>query len=72
MCKAFTGSGLDTDESYIYSVAHLNTTNAPEPYTVHSKDGDGTVNALSLQACGKVGMPNQTTILELPLENHLV
>lgn len=70
-CWLFAGNGLDTDESYIYSVAHLNTSTAPEPYKVQSKKGDGTVNALSLQACGKVGLANQTTMLELPLESHL-
>lgn len=69
--KICAGNGLDTDESYIYSVAHLDTSTAPEPYKVQSKDGDGTVNSRSLQACGKVGFANQTTMLELPLESHL-
>jgi hypothetical protein len=65
------GNGLETDESYIYDTAHLNTSTAPEPYNVQTKEGDGTVNARSLRACGKVGFANQTTMLELPLESHL-
>lgn len=65
------GNGLDTDESYIYNVEHLNTTTAPDPYKVQSKEGDGTVNFRSLHACGQVGLVNETTMLELPLETHL-
>ena len=65
------GNGLDTDESYIYNVEHLDIATAPDPYKVQSKEGDGTVNSRSLQACGKVGLANKTTVLELPLETHL-
>ena len=67
----FSGNGLDTDESYIYNVAHLNQKTAPEPNVVHSKEGDGTVNARSLHACARVGPKNATSVLELPQESHL-
>jgi hypothetical protein len=65
------GNGLDTPESLIYSVSHLNNKDAPAPKTLTSKSGDGTVNVRSLRACASVGLPGQTTTLELPNETHI-
>lgn len=71
MQPSYAGNGLDTDESYIYSVAHLNQSTAPEPNKIQSKNGDGTVNSRSLRACAQVGPKNATSVLELPEVSHL-
>lgn len=47
------GYGVETDEGYLYSVDHFNSSAPPAPTKTKHGDGDGTVNIASLQACAK-------------------
>jgi hypothetical protein len=43
------GTGIPTAKAYYYDVDDLKAISAPEPTTVYSENGDGTVNLKSLQ-----------------------
>jgi hypothetical protein len=44
------GTGISTAEAHYYDVDDLRAISTPEPTTVYSETGDGTVNLRSLQA----------------------
>ena len=45
------GTGMDTDEAYVYDVPSFNASAPPAPKKVVKGPGDGTVNLRSLEAC---------------------
>lgn len=49
------GTGLDTDEGYVYDVERFTSAAPPAPKHVRKGLGDGTVNAHSLEACKRCG-----------------
>lgn len=45
------GTGMETDEGYVYDVPRFNASAPPAPKEVRKGPGDGTVNLRSLEAC---------------------